>query len=74
MRGYCYGESRPMHACPWCEEDCSNTVEYVDIGVGLQQATGATCADCRSHEISPYDETEYSSEEESVGWTKPEKD
>lgn len=56
--------------CPYC---CSKNVfaEFVDIGVGMQQATPYHCFDCDARQMSPYDDyTDATPEEQSLGWLR----
>lgn len=57
--------------CPWCGQDCSGTAEYVDIGVGSQQATAHACDSCFSVEIGAFCDGPYAVEEWEKGWTFP---
>lgn len=58
--------------CPYCEEDCTGTAEFVDIGMGAeQQVSPHHCHGCGATEIGPYDNLQDASEEEvEKGWYK----
>lgn len=57
-------------ACPWCGSTALDA-HFVDIGVGIQQATPFQCLDCRAQQMSGYDDnTEADPEEYRKGWYK----
>jgi len=38
--------------CRWCSGETD--AEFVDVGVGMVQVTGAICWDCNAYEMGPY--------------------
>lgn len=57
--------------CPWCDNDCSGTANYVDIGVGSIQCSPHVCDNCHAVEIGAYDDGPFASEEWTAGWSFP---
>jgi hypothetical protein len=59
--------------CPYCgNAECN--AEYVDIGVGLQQATPHECGACGAVELSAeqlFRGTEFTPAEMAFGWARP---
>lgn len=59
-----------LGTCPYCGSG-EIDAHFVDIGVGLQQASVAQCLDCGAHEFDPYDDNSHASpEEQALGWYK----
>ena len=52
--------------CPFCGE-ATVIPEFIDIGVGFQQATARYCDNCYATERAPHDES--SREYDKGGWT-----
>ena len=56
--------------CPHCGSDQVDA-HFVDIGVGLQQASPFHCLDCLAHQFyDRADATDATPEEQAVGWFK----
>lgn len=68
--GYCYGESEPIEACPWCGTPCR--ADFVDIGVGYTQCGPYHCENCGASERSGNDAArELTPKEIETGWYGP---
>lgn len=56
--------------CPYCGGDAH--ADFVDIGVGLQQAGPFHCVSCEASEVGPYDDREGRDDiDPATGWYKP---
>jgi MinD superfamily P-loop ATPase len=55
--------------CPYCGADCSESADFVDIGVGEMQCGPYYCHNCGACEIGPHDvPVELSTDEIKTGW------
>lgn len=58
--------------CPFCKSE-NIDAEFIDIGIGHQQATPYECIDCGASQMNPYSNISSASKEEiDVGWYKGE--
>ena len=59
--------------CRWCGSDTE--AEFVDVGVGYVQVTGAHCWECHAYEMGPYQTDGRITEVEMAAlWTGPAED
>ena len=59
--------------CRWCGGETE--AEFVDVGVGMVQVTGAMCWSCNSYEMGPYQTDGRITEVEmATGWLGPRED
>jgi len=59
--------------CPYCDNDCTGSAEYVHNGVGYQQVSPYHCHHCGATEIGPHDnyKQDLSDYEIMHGWYEP---
>lgn len=58
----------PSEECPYCGANC--TAEFVDIGVGMQQAGPYVCDECHAIEAGPFD-ARTEDVDANTGWYPP---
>lgn len=65
----------PTEKCPYCGAECH--AHFVDIGVGMQQASPYHCHECHATQISAYDGHDsddfrpLTKKEKQIGWYAP---